>query len=267
MTVDHFTNGNIRRDHMEESRDLLPRAEIRALFSHLRQRMKLLICMFILGFIFGYPIAELIIEWLLESDGYRPIGVEIIVLQPMEIILLKLRIASQIGLAIFVLTLVSDLSWNGKRIIAEGKRVVIEKNSGGIYQFIQAIMMMIILGLLGIIYSHEILIPFLLDYLAKDAGAAGLDSTWQLRSWIGFILGLYFGSALSFQVPLIAVMLVRSGIVEIDSFTENRGFFWFAAALIGAFLSPPDPLSMFLVGGPMLVLLEMALFIERYKNR
>jgi len=252
---------------MEESGDLLPRAEIRAIFLHLRRRMKLLISMFIMGFIFGYPIAESIIEWLIDSDGYRPIGVEIIVLQPMEIILLKLRIASQIGLAIFVITLVSDLAWNGKRVITEGKRVLIGEMDGGIANFLKAIVMIIILGSLGIIYSHEILVPFLLDYLAEDAGAAGLDSTWQLKSWIGFILGLYFGSALSFQVPLIAVMLVRSGIVEIDSFTENRGFFWFAAALIGAFLSPPDPLSMFLVGGPMLVLLEMALFIERYKNK
>ncbi len=122
---------------------------------------------------------------------------------------------------------------------------------------------MILLGGLGLFYAHVILVPFLLDYLAADAGAAGLDSTWQLRSWIGFILGLYFGSALSFQVPLVAVMLVRTSVVSRSAFTDNRGFLWFAAFAIGAFLSPPDPLSMFLVGGPMLVLLELALLIER----
>ena len=40
--------------------------------------------------------AEWMIEILLDADGYRPIGVEIIVLQPMEIILLKLRIAAKL---------------------------------------------------------------------------------------------------------------------------------------------------------------------------
>ena len=248
---------------MGESGDLLPRAEIRAIFSHLRGRFQLLLSMFLIGFIVGYPIAEYAIEWLLDAEGYRPVGVEIIVLQPMEIILLKLRIASQIGIAIFLITLISDLAWNGRRIISEGKRVVTENSRGGFARFVMALLTMLLLGGLGLFYAHIILIPFLLDYLAADAGAAGLDSTWQLRSWIGFILGLYIGSALSFQVPLVVVMLVRTGVVNRSAFTDNRGFLWFAAFAIGAFLSPPDPLSMFLVGGPMLVLLELALLIER----
>ena len=40
--------------------------------------------------------AEWMIEILLDADGYRPVGVEIIVLQPMEIILLKLRVPAKL---------------------------------------------------------------------------------------------------------------------------------------------------------------------------
>ncbi|HJM30177.1 MAG TPA: hypothetical protein QF529_03795, partial [Candidatus Thalassarchaeaceae archaeon] len=130
--------------------------------------------MFLIGFIVGYPIAEYAIEWLLDAEGYRPVGVEIIVLQPMEIILLKLRIASQIGIALFALTLISDLAWNGRRIIAEGKRVLSDNSRGGFARFLGALLTMLLLGGLGLFYAHIILIPFLLDYLAADAGAAGL---------------------------------------------------------------------------------------------
>jgi len=249
---------------MTASGDLLPRAELRAIVTHLRGRASLLIGMFLFGFIAGYPAAEWAIEWLIEADGYRPVGVEIIILQPMEIILLKLRIASQIGIALFAATLIGDLAWNGRRIIAEGKRMAVVGSGGGIARFLQALIAVLGLGALGGLYAHEILVPFLLDYLAADASAAGIDSTWQLRSWIGFITGLYFGSVVSFQVPIFAVMLVRAGIVERRTFTENRGILWFCAAAIGAFLSPPDPLSMFLVGGPMLILLELALLYDRF---
>ncbi len=252
---------------MAEGADLLPRAELRAIFAHLRGRATLLASMFVLGFVGGYPLAEVLIEMLLDADGYRPVGVEIIVLQPMEVILLKLRIASQIGVGLFAVTLVSDLAWNGRRIIQEGKRIAVPSSGGGIARFLTAFLYLTILAGLGFAYAHEILIPFLLDYLAQDASAAGLDSTWQLRSWIGFIIGLYMGSMLSFQVPLVVVALIRAGIVERTVITDNRAFFWFAAAVIGAFLSPPDPLSMFLVGGPMLVLLELALLIERATSR
>jgi Sec-independent protein secretion pathway component TatC len=42
---------------------------------------------------------------------------------------------------------------------------------------------------------------------------------------------------------------------------------WFIAILLGAALSPPDPLSMFLVGGPIILLLEIALLIDKIMNK
>jgi sec-independent protein translocase protein TatC len=87
-----------------------------------------------------------------------------------------------------------------------------------------------------------------------------------LQSWVGFVTGLYFSSVLGFQVPILAVLLIRSGIIERGAIVENRGLIWFAALFIGALISPPDPISLFLVGGPMLVLLEVALIYERLTN-
>ena len=122
------------------------------------------------------------------------------------------------------------------------------------------------LGAMGLAYAHNVLIPFLLEYLAADSAESGLQSTWQLQSWVGFVTGLYFSSVLGFQVPILAVLLIRSGIIERGAIVENRGLIWFAALFIGALISPPDPISLFLVGGPMLVLLEVALIYERLTN-
>jgi len=103
----------------------------------------------------------------------------------------------------------------------------------------------------------------LLEFLANDATNIGLSNTWQLQSWMGFIVGLFFGSIISFQTPLLAWILLRNGIVSRVVITENRGIIWFMAIVLGALLSPPDPLSMFLVGGPMILLLEVALVFDK----
>ena len=123
------------------------------------------------------------------------------------------------------------------------------------------------LALAGAAYSDGILIPMLLEYLSQDAAASGLESTWQLQAWIGFIVGLFFASVVGFQVPLIVLLMLRYDLIERTSITENREVLWFAALAFGALLSPPDPLSLFLVGGPVLVLLEAALVIDRLTNR
>ncbi len=237
----------------------------RVLISHLDKRRKLYLGVFAIGFVAGYPIAEMIIEWLLNSDGYIPVGVEVIILQPLEVILLQLRIAAQIAFGLTVATIILDLAWTGSRSFP-GAASRLSSTSEGT-RVLSAMLMIAALGAMGLAYAHNVLIPFLLEYLAEDSAESGLQSTWQLQSWVGFITGLYFSSILGFQVPILAVLLIRSGLIERVSIVENRGAIWFAALFLGALISPPDPISLFLVGGPMLVLLEVALLYEGFTDR
>ncbi len=243
--------------------DILPRAELRGLVEHLNRRLYLLMAVFLVAFIGGYPAAGDVIEWLRHADGYKPNDVQIIILQPMEVVLLRLRIAFNLGMVLVALTLMCDLGWNGRAILSEARRKKFVPIGGGLGGLLFVILGSTALGALGAMYAHEILVPMLLQYLSEDAAASGLESTWQLQSWIGFIIGLYFASVLGFQVPLAVLLLLRYDVIERSAITENRGVFWFSALLVGALLSPPDPLSLFLVGGPMLVLLEFALVIDR----
>ena len=240
---------------------LLRRDDVQGLLQHLEMRGRTYIAVFALGFLAGYPAAEVIIEWFIESDGYVPEGVVVIILQPLEVILLQLRIAGQIGLGLMVLAVVMDLSWNGRSIISEGARNVTWRV--GFVKTVSVLFTTLVLGALGLAYAHTVLIPFLLQYLSEDAAASGLQSTWQLQSWIGFVTGLYFSSAVGFQVPVVVVVLLRSELIERSVIVENRGVLWFTALFVGALISPPDPISLFLVGGPMLVLLELALIYDK----
>jgi sec-independent protein translocase protein TatC len=228
--------------------------------SHIDRRRKLYLGIFSFGFVAGYPIGGEVIEWLLESEGYVPAGVEVIILQPLEVILLQLRIAAQIALGMMVATAVLDLAWLSRDVLPDSKRGI----SGGVWpsRAMMALVTMLLLGGLGLAYAHNVLIPFLLDYLAEDSGESGLVNTWQLQSWVGFVTGLYFSSIIGFQVPIVTILLLRSGAINRDSIVENRGLIWFAALFLGALISPPDPISLFLVGGPMLVLLEAALLYD-----
>lgn len=251
----------------EASADVLPRAALRGLIEHMRGRLYLLGAVFLVGFVGGYPAATEIIEWLIENDGYLPDGVHIIILQPMEAVLLRLRIAANIGLACVVLLVLMDFGWNGRKILSEAYRKKFVPTGGGLGGLVFVLLGMALLAAAGATYSDRILIPMLLEYLSEDAAASGLESTWQLQAWIGFVVGLFFASVVGFQVPLAVLLMLRYDLVERSSVTQNREVLWFAALVFGALLSPPDPLSLFLVGGPVLVLIEVALVIDRLTNR
>ena len=230
------------------------------IISYIDKRRKLYLGVFTLGFVAGYPIGGEVIEWLLESEGYVPEGVEVIILQPLEVILLQLRIAVQIAFGSIVVTAVLNLSWLSRSAIPDSTKRV--SRDSGASRAMGALAIMLALGGLGLAYAHNVLIPFLLEYLAEDSGKSGLVNTWQLQSWVGFVTGLYFSSIIGFQVPVVTILLLRSGAISRNSIVENRGLIWFSALFLGALISPPDPISLFLVGGPMLVLLEVALLYD-----
>ena len=66
-----------------------------------------------------------------------------------------------------------------------------------------------------------------------------------------------------FQVPVLVIYLLKYEIMDSEIISQNRALIWFLALFLGALISPPDPISLFLVGGPMLVLLELALLYDR----
>ena len=252
------------RSYMEDrQRDIIPMAEFVNLIKYLKGRITLLIGVFIFGLALGYPLSGDAISWLLQANGYLPEGVELIIIQPMEVILLRLRIATQIGIALVFTMIIVDLSWNGSKIISKSNKNKIKDNTSKITNLFLVSLSSIGLGIIGGIYAHNILIPMLLDFLANDASNVGLTNTWQLQSWLGFVIGLFFGSVMSFQTPLVTLLLLRTKIISRTSLIENRGIIWFVALLVGAILSPPDPISMFLVGGPIVLLLEVALMIDK----
>ena len=104
----------------------------------------------------------------------------------------------------------------------------------------------------------------LLEYLATDAQAAGLSTEWRLSSFIGFIVSLCLACAIGFQAPLITLLSLQSGAIDRETLLEFRRHIWFITFVLGAAFSPPDPLSLFLVSIPIILLFEAALIWDNF---
>ena len=70
----------------------------RRLGEHLRTRVRGLALIFTFGFIVGYPLAGNALDWMIGQSSLIPEDTTIIVLQPLELILLRLQIAGYLGI-------------------------------------------------------------------------------------------------------------------------------------------------------------------------
>ena len=80
----------------------------RRLGAHLRTRVRSLAFLFTFGFIVGYPLAGMGIEWMIEQTSLIPDDTTIIVLQPLELVLLRLQVAGYLGITLVVMAVIWD---------------------------------------------------------------------------------------------------------------------------------------------------------------
>lgn len=84
-------------------------------------------------------------------------------------------------------------------------------------------------------------------------------ATPDIASYVEAILSLYLAFGLAFQVPIVVMLLVRFGIVEIEKLKAFRGYFIVLAFVIAAIVTPPDVISQLALAVPMCLLYEVGI--------
>jgi sec-independent protein translocase protein TatC len=89
--------------------------------------------------------------------------------------------------------------------------------------------------------------------LSPDIGAY-LDFTMKLL--------LVFGGL--FEIPIVMLLLVSTGIVTRARFISTRSYAILGAFVVGMLLAPPDVLSMTALAVPIWLLYELGIFLSRF---
>lgn len=92
-------------------------------------------------------------------------------------------------------------------------------------------------------------------------------ATPDIASYVEAILSLYLAFGMAFQVPIVVVLLVRFGIVEVDKLKDFRGYFVVLSFVIAAVVTPPDVISQLALALPMCVLYELGIIGARYMRK
>ncbi|KAK1321218.1 hypothetical protein QJS10_CPA03g00461 [Acorus calamus] len=104
----------------------------------------------------------------------------------------------------------------------------------------------------GIAFSYTVLAPAALTFFVNYAEGA-VESLWSIDQYFEFILILLFSTGLSFQVPVIQLLLGQVGLVSSDQMLSIWRYVVVGAVVAAAVLTPStDPLTQMLLAGPLL---------------
>ncbi|KAL4569394.1 hypothetical protein LXL04_025030 [Taraxacum kok-saghyz] len=109
-----------------------------------------------------------------------------------------------------------------------------------------------ILFYIGIVFSYIVLTPAALNFFVNYAEGV-VESLWSIDQYFEFILVLMFSTGLSFQVPVIQLLLGQVGVVTGDQMLSVWRYVVVGAVVAAAIVTPStDPLTQMLLAGPLL---------------
>jgi sec-independent protein translocase protein TatC len=86
----------------------------------------------------------------------------------------------------------------------------------------------------------------------------------DIEAYFSFVITMFLAFGVTFEIPIVVIVLVRMGIVSIDKLKEARPYVVVGAFVVAAVVTPPDVLSQFMLAVPMCILYEAGLFLARF---
>ncbi len=118
----------------------------------------------------------------------------------------------------------------------------------------------------GVLFCFRLVLPMVLIFLMKYNDYVGVKLEPRLSEYLTFasILPLMFG--IGFQLPLIMVFLERMNVVTVQLFIEKWRIAVFGISFLSMLLTPPEPISMLMMMGPMVALYFLGILLCKWTS-
>jgi sec-independent protein translocase protein TatC len=121
----------------------------------------------------------------------------------------------------------------------------------------------VLLFFLGMAFAYFLVFPTVFGFMASVA-PEGVAWMTDIEKYLSFVLTTFIAFGVTFEVPIIVIVLVRMGVVSIEKLREARPYVIVGAFVIAAIFTPPDVLSQIMLAVPLCLLYELGIILAGF---
>jgi sec-independent protein translocase protein TatC len=110
----------------------------------------------------------------------------------------------------------------------------------------------------GVAFCHFIVFAKVFTFFREIAPDV-VAYTPDIAKVFSFVTTMFLAFGITFEIPVIVVLLVRMGMVEVQKLRDIRGYIVVGAFIVAAIVTPPDVLSQLMLAVPMVLLYELGI--------
>ncbi len=127
------------------------------------------------------------------------------------------------------------------------------------------------LFLSGVLFAYYFVLPRALLFFYEWSADLGVSNDWRIGEYITFATQFTLLFGLSFELPVVVMVLVKLGLLTYESMSRTRTYAIVAIYVAAALITPtPDIMTLNLMALPMLILYEICIWLawfDRKKER
>lgn len=120
-----------------------------------------------------------------------------------------------------------------------------------------------LLFLAGIAFCYFFVFNTVFTFIAGFAPQS-ITPAPDIEQYLAFVMTMFLAFGVTFEIPVIVVLLAKFGWVNIETLKEARPYVIVGAFIIAAVVTPPDVVSQILLAVPMCLLFEFGLLLARF---
>lgn len=115
----------------------------------------------------------------------------------------------------------------------------------------------------GMAFAYFAALPLVFEFITFFA-PEGVAVMTDIGKYLSFVLSMFMAFGLTFEVPVLVMVLVRTGMVSVEKLREIRHYVLVGAFVIAAIFTPPDVISQFMLAVPLYLLYELGIFVTAF---
>ena len=120
-----------------------------------------------------------------------------------------------------------------------------------------------LLFLIGVAFCYYFVFGTVFKFI-NDFAPKSITPAPDIEAYFTFVITMFLAFGLTFEIPIVVIILVRAGVVSVEKLKEVRPYVIVGAFVVAAVVTPPDVLSQFMLAVPMCLLYEAGLFVSRF---
>ncbi len=124
----------------------------------------------------------------------------------------------------------------------------------------------VILFFIGMAFAYFLVFPTVFGFMSKVA-PDGVAWMTDIEKYLSFVMGTFIAFGVTFEVPVVVIVLVQMGIVELATLKEWRSYVIVGAFVVAAVVTPPDVVSQLMLAIPLCLLYEVGMLMARFVSK